>query len=300
MAVNRYAICHLTPGGEAWGFSCTGFDAPDATLSRDRLLGPEAPTATDVASIPWHVLHALDTRELVSGGRVHTNTRGFFQGTEKLGLGSSAALTTAVYGAFCALLRQQPDYRTALHIHHNLQGKLGSGIDVAAAFFGGLLKFRRDETPTPAAPHHWPLPDHVHTTFVWTGHGAATPGHLRRFETWLRGPGSNEPIEALARISESLFATATLLDGLAEYRERLRALDAAARLGIYDASHNTLDRLAIDVGVVYKPCGAGGGDIGAAFSDDPQALHSFAEQATQQGFKPLALESASHGIEITR
>ena len=300
MAVDRYAVCHLTAGGAAWGFSAAGFEAPDATFSRHRLLGPEAPAATDAASIPWHVLHALDTDKLAFGGRVHTDTSGFYENGEKLGLGSSAALTAAVYGAFCELLGQQSDYRTALHIHHNLQGKLGSGIDVAAAYFGGLLKFRRDDAPTPADPHHWMLPDSVHTAFLWTGHGAATPGHLRRFESWLRSAADTQPIEALRQISEALFETAKLLDGLAEYRNRLLALDAAAGLGIYDASHQALDRLASDNGLVYKPCGAGGGDIGAAFSEDPEALDAFAERAKQRGFTPLALESASHGIEITR
>jgi len=299
MAVNRYAVCHLTPGGAAWGFSCTGFEAADATLSLNQLLGPEPPAAWEVASVPWHVLHALDTASLAPGGRVHMDTGDFYSRREKLGLGSSAAVSTAAYGAFCNLLGQRPDYRKALHIHHTLQGRLGSGIDVAAAFFGGMLQFRRDAAPTAGDPHHWRLPDRIHTAFVWTGHGAATPGHVRRFESWLRSGASKEPIEALGRISEALFETEALLEGLAEYRERLRALDAAAALGIFDTSHDTLDRLALDNGVVYKPCGAGGGDIGAAFSEDPHSLELFAEQAKQLGFTPLALESASHGIEIT-
>jgi len=300
MAVDRYAVCHLTPGGEAWGFSCAGYNAPDATLSRERLLGVAPPAARHVASIPWHVLHALENGALGNGGRVHTDTRAFYQGEEKLGLGSSAALTVAAYAAFAELLNQQPDYRVALHIHHNLQGRLGSGIDVAAAFFGGLLRFQRDDTPSTEDPHRWSLPGNLGMVFIWTGHGSATPGHLRRFEHWLRNGGDSGPIEALCRSSESLFASTDVLQGLAEYTRRLRALDAVADIGIYDPSHEVLDRLAIDSRVVYKPCGAGGGDMGVAFSEDHEALAVFAERAAAQGFTPMALETASNGIEITR
>jgi len=231
---------------------------------------------------------------------VHTDTRDFYRGNEKLGLGSSAAVTVAVYAAFAELLKQPLDYRTALHIHHNLQGRLGSGIDVAAAFFGGLLKFRRDDAPSAADPHHWNLPENLRMAFIWTGHGSATPGHVRRFEDWLRTGSNTGPIDALIRASESLFETPDPMAALATYAEQSKALDVAAGIGIYDSSHQTLDRLAIDCGVVYKPCGAGGGDMGAAFSDDDEALVAFAEQAAEKGFTPLALETASNGIEITR
>jgi len=48
--------------------------------------------------------------------------------------------------------------------------------------------------------------------------------------------------------------------------------------------------------VLYKPCGAGGGDIGMAFADDPSALAHFRQQAAANGFTPLDLETATHGV----
>jgi phosphomevalonate kinase len=53
-------------------------------------------------------------------------------------------------------------------------------------------------------------------------------------------------------------------------------------------------------GVVYKPCGAGGGDIGAAFSTDPAALDRFTRTAHIQGYAPIMLETALHGIHVGR
>lgn len=72
----------------------------------------------------------------------------------KTGLGSSAALVTALVGALLAFYGFDPkgDGEEAIHLHrtHNLaqaahcaaQGKVGSGFDVAAAVFGSCL-YRR-------------------------------------------------------------------------------------------------------------------------------------------------------------
>ena len=44
------------------------------------------------------------------------------------------------------------------------------------------------------------------------------------------------------------------------------------RLGKDDLGKFQSDQIAAEFGLVYKPCGAGGGDIGLACADDPQAL----------------------------
>ena len=82
--------------------------------------------------------------------------------------------------------------------------------------------------------------------------------------------------------------------------ERLAALDRDADLGIFSPAHRSLAELANQAQVVYKPCGAGGGDIGIAVSDDPAAVHTFMTLAADQSFLCLDLEIADHGVHRIR
>ncbi|NIR97720.1 MAG: hypothetical protein GWN54_10245, partial [Gammaproteobacteria bacterium] len=89
----------------------------------------------------------------------------FQDGGHKLGIGSSAAICTAVYGAFCELLGVGPSLTDALAVHRSLQSGSGSGIDVAAAYLGGSLRYQlRGERPPAADPFH--LPDDLLLRFV--------------------------------------------------------------------------------------------------------------------------------------
>ena len=83
---------------------------------------------------------------------------------------------------------------------------------------------------------------------------------------------------------------------LADYCETLRALDKSAILNIFTQEHARLGKLAAASGVLYKPCGAGGGDIGIAFSESQHDLAVFRQQAEVNGFLPLDLEMATNGV----
>mgnify|MGYP001474084597 FL=1 len=101
----------------------------------------------------------------------------------------------------------------------------------------------------------------------------------------------------MCRESENLF-TANLDDGaLSSYVTALRALDRAGSLNIFTQAHETLATIGADLGIVYKPCGAGGGDVGIALSRNSETLETFANRASQAGFIPLKTEIAKHGIE---
>jgi phosphomevalonate kinase len=302
MAVDRRARCEIDPGGSAWRFTALGHEAAAETVSGARLLHGDLPSRDRVWTVAWHVLQALGCSSLPAAGEVRFDTRSFQDeaGRGKLGLGSSAALCVAAYGAFARLLGQPVRYATAVDVHERLQGGRGSGIDVAAAWFGGTLKFRRiaagDSVTSDAAP--WPMPDGLTTTFVFSGVPARTSDHLERLHRWLEAGGRTE-LDALAEAAAALFEAADPMHALQHYVMALRGLDEAAGLDIFSDAHRQLSRLAFDAGVVYKPCGAGGGDIGAAFTPDASAGHRFARLAADHGFLPLALETASHGIEVT-
>jgi phosphomevalonate kinase len=305
MAVDRYAECTVAPGDDVWRFEARGFQAPAAAVPRERLLSREPPAADAVWHTTWHVLQELPRsalRRLPAGGRLRSDSRSFHHRGTKLGLGSSAAVCVATCGALCRLLDQPLDYATALAIHGRTQGQSGSGIDVAAAWHGGTLRFQRPHTGEPGCATPWPLPPGLHPVFVWSGRAARTPDHLSRFWRWLDAD-RRPPLDALAERAAALFEAgdgpADVLSALTAYVGALEHLDAAAKLGIYSDGHRTLRRLASQAGVVYKPCGAGGGDLGAAFAAEPAAADRFAALATDHGFLPVALEIAPHGIEVT-
>jgi phosphomevalonate kinase len=299
MAVDRYAQCTLSGGTETWQCSALGHQAPTVNVSRDQLLGSTPPASGSVHRLLWQVLQYLPSEELPAGGHATFDTSGLHQNGAKLGLGSSAALCVAVHAAVCRLLQQPVRYADVLRVHEALQGSGGSGIDVAAAWHGGTLRYQRPVSAADASEASpWALPAELRTVFVWSGSVARTTDHLARLQCW-RDNGTEEELVSLAALSAALFSSADIIAALENYVTALMALDAAAGLEIFSAPHQRLAALAQDAGVVYKPCGAGGGDIGAAFTMDVHAAERFVHSAADEGFLPLKLETASHGLEVT-
>jgi phosphomevalonate kinase len=247
---------------------------------------------------------------LPAGARVTTGSEGFYVDGQKLGIGSSAAVCTAVYVACCQFLGIRPDFDQLLQLHNGLQGTPGSGVDVAAAYYGGALRYvakvssnsRKPNAATvrAAAPDTaiFELPPELEMAFIWTGRTARTPGHIVRFNRWLERR-QLAPLEKLSRTCEALFNNPDIAT-LARYVAELKDLDDIADLGIYSPSHTQLDQLAIDNQVVYKPCGAGGGDLGVAVGTERKNLNAFAAKATQLGFTKVPLEKADHGVQVAR
>lgn len=303
-AVDRRAVCNLIPGGTGWQCRARGFPGPAAMVPAERLTAPHEPSPDAVWRVLWQVVRSLDATGLPADVDAEFDTEGFHYQGIKLGLGSSAALSTAVYGALCRLLDRPAGFAGALAAHGRLQAgaggspiRAGSGIDVAAAWHGGLLRFRRDRGTGEPEAVSWAMPAALHLVHVWSGVAASTTDRLASLERHLHDSGSAE-LDALAEQCRRLFAHDSPLGVLRDYVEALHALDDAAGLGIFTLPHCTLAQLAKDAGVVYKPCGAGGGDIGVAFTDDPAAADRFARQAADMGFPPLPLETARHGIRV--
>ena len=71
------------------------------------------------------------------------------------------------------------------------------------------------------------------------------------------------------------------------------------QLKIFTTPHQRLDRIASELGLVYKPCGAGGGDIGIAFGFEPEALNRFCQRVTTLKFINLDMEMALNGVKAT-
>lgn len=226
----------------------------------------------------------------------------------KLGLGASAALTVALCHALGYHVASQHDDIPTLgldrlvDIHADFQGRRGSGLDIAASLHGGMIEYSRFPSPR-AAPAG--LPDEVSYVFVWTGREAATGGFLARIDRWRRDDERSYQaiMDTLSEIARSAADAArgneadTFLGRVSEYAVALEVLGSASGIDILSAPHRRLQDLARRYGVVYKPCGAGGGDIGVGMSRDPEALVGFRSGLAAGNFQPLSLKYDREGVE---
>ena len=285
-AVVRRVTCRMTSASTGgWSFVSRGFEAR-AAHPRDDLpdTGPAALVRFAMASLD------IQPRTLPEHLEVQIDSRPFYQGSVKLGFGSSAACAVAVTGALAELASATPTLQHALATHRGLQGG-GSGVDVAASWCGGVIRYQ-DGRPRQAT-----LPSDIRHMFVFTGVGADTPTLVRRFDAW-RGGGSPPELGALVRSATAVADSgADFLAALAEYVHALRDLDRAARIGIFSTQHLRAASLAKAFGVLYKPCGAGG-DMGMGVSRDPDALAAYREGIEREGFLVVPAEISRHGLQV--
>jgi len=244
----------------------------------------------------------LDTREFFRSGD---------DSRHKLGLGSSAALTVALASALVAWADdgRVPDadarwMQILVDLHRKMQGELGSGIDVAASVFGGVLRFQLDENSSMVATRPIVLPSDLQILPIWTGRSASTRGFLERLETG-RATHPHGVDEAISRLGEAsktgidaleAGAVSGFLDAVDRFWDALEALGREIEMPILSQEHRRLRRLAAECGVHYKPSGAGGGDLGIAFGFDPKAMQETTAGAMAEGFVVLDLEKDAKGF----
>ena len=299
LAVDRYASCRIDTKVQAgqgqWHVEARGLTGQPVTAGLQEILDEPASATRVIHHVLKVLLAEAHAKPLPTEASVILDTQGFQLSGHKLGIGSSAAICTATCLACAELMQLQPVFHHALQAHNGLQGKPGSGIDVAAAWHGGSLRYQ-DGTAKPL-----PDLDPTQWQFLWTGSPAQTGTHIERFRRWLDN-GDTAELEVLATISSQLFehvGSEELPRKLGDYVKALHALDQAANLGIYGSGHQRLSQLALDWQVVYKPCGAGGGDVGAAISNDADKLAAFTDAAVSLGFNKLAITRAEHGVHIS-
>ncbi len=290
MAVNRR--CHVTieVTGEAWWFESRGFLGA-STHAKGDLAHGRTLQATDPARIAQQILLAATFESLPAGLHITIDSTAAYDNGTKLGIGSSAAVCVALTAALAALSPSVDVLKTAAIAHRQFQGGRGSGLDVATAYRGGLVVFRDGE----AADATWP--EGVSCGFAFSGASADTVDQIARFES--AGSQTRE-FTALKRAAEAVAGASAkhFVRELRRYARALAAFDAVAQLGIYSPAHVQIASLVKARSLVYKPCGAGGGDIGAAFSNKPDALASFVAGVTSAGFRTIDMELDQHGVLV--
>ena len=220
----------------------------------------------------------------------------------KLGLGSSAALTVALVAALSNVTNSANDGATdAADAHRRLQHGRGSGVDIAASLAGGVIEYRMQEA-TPCRPEKWPAG--LEYALLWSGLPSSTSEKLQRLE---EAGHSKESATSMSRLCDAAEATARcwsagatveLLAAFHRYVEALTQFDVDHDLGIFDAGHRELAEAAAKRSLVYKPCGAGGGDTGVVFASDREAVAEFAKFADQYGYRLLDVSLEASGVIV--
>ena len=207
----------------------------------------------------------------------------------KLGIGSSAAVSVGITQALSQYqaIRSSPEnlLTQANSIHQGLQGKQGSGIDVACCFADqGVIECTKDSVKN----HTWSIlnwPNGLHLKALTTSQYGSTNKLVANYQR-----ASNlYPKEFRSALDQFLDITQSLsnawksedvdliIDLLSAYDAQIKKLDKIGDIGIYTQVHADIQNIASTHNVFYKPSGAGGGDIGLAFSSSLDALSDFSD-----------------------
>ena len=279
MAVNRFARARVSAGTGNWSRVATNglresdrrFRLNSGLVEWDPQQGGDPVAVVDAVfaetdpgyKVP--VLIELDSSEFVD-----------LDSRQKTGLGSSAAVVVALCAALGKNCSDQELARLAHQAHLSLQQGSGSGVDVAASLNGGLVRYRLKNRVT--EPLRWP--PGLHYRLVFSGRAASTRQKLEK----LADSDASPSRMGLVSASEAMAAAwagreaAQIIAGYDDYIAILREFSDDHGLGVFDGGHETIRAMASDSRIVYKPCGAGGGDVGIALAIDQDALDKFTRQ----------------------
>ena len=220
----------------------------------------------------------------------------------KLGLGSSAAVASALTAGLGRALGLSLDREAvcslAISAHRKAQDGAGSGGDVAASVYGGLIRYERGKAPIPL---DWP--ENLTIMAVVTGDGARTTDLVRRVTDYAKSDPFRyrDDVTRLTLLAEqaqrALSDPSLFLRLASDYFDGLVVLDGHARSGIVSEFHLALHAVAEREGGVFKPSGAGGGDVGLAFSRQGEPTERLAAALARAGAQTVPLGIGACGLD---
>ncbi|MCH8943179.1 MAG: hypothetical protein IH910_00195 [Proteobacteria bacterium] len=297
MAINRRAVASLSPArGKTNRVVAPGY----AKIEGEFLSHPDGiewlqgKDEFEIVDAVWRVARGqteeactivLDSREFIDES---TST--------KFGIGSSAALTVALTLAMSAGDNKKNLSRDASRAHAVLQGGAGSGVDIACSVKGGLIAYCMQGAKSSSL--QWP--ESLAYRLLWTGVATSTATKLKVLKT-----GTPKPSRARLRRAAEIMAEAwrsgaadNVLAAYHDYIVVLRSFSVDHDLGVFDAGHGQVADAAIKAGLVYKPCGAGGGDVGILFGTDETRLDAFVNKEMATAYSLLRCEVDYSGARI--
>jgi phosphomevalonate kinase len=208
----------------------------------------------------------------------------------KPGLGhSAAAVVVAILAArtLKGLRAKAPDlFAAASLVHREVQGS-GSGIDVAASAWGGVIRFE-GRAATPAR--------RVEPVIIWSGSSAKTGPRVEAYQAW---KARSRFVRRSGELVEQFESDP--IRALDEARRLLEDMAAKAHIEYQTPALDRIAALAADHGGAAKPSGAGGGDVAVALFADPDAQRAFERAVQRAGFAviPSKLAEGAHEEEAS-
>ena len=283
--------CHVT----AWlhdGPPASPFVAYGATAAHDYLarIGRHAPAGWP--QVDSSMLYAQSSE---GGGR-------------KLGLGSSASVTVAAFGAVLHAAdvpvgepaRRHDIFLACDAAHATAQGARGSGLDIAAAVWGGVLRARRHDEHIDV--EQVKLPPELAVVLVDTGVAASTAERVARYRALDRkNPAVAHLLHHLEVLAErGAFATLSsdLIVLIDDWMRRMGELEHLIGIEILTPALHRVTAVARELGGSAKPSGAGGGDLAVAFIP-VEAVDSFKRRLGIHHLSPLKvhIEQQPQGLQ---
>lgn len=232
---------------------------------------------------------------------------------EKLGIGSSAALTVALVYGFIHEFSSMPSIKTELlyeissNLHYKIQRSMGSGIDIAASSFGGILEFRRiDEYQAEVQKRK--KPKNFFIIPIWSGYSTSTTSMINKVRMFKKAQPIlySDIMQKLYHISQKaciVFKKEKISEFLElsdDYFSHLKILGDESRADIISDTHMKIAGFVKSAGATYKISGAGGGDIGIALTDSAEISDKVIKAVLNEGFHVLNFNFDQSGPYIKR
>lgn len=254
--------------------------------------------------------HRIDPR-MVEGKELRIDSGDFYLGEKKLGFGSSAAVLTGLSALFMLADEGNPPveereriFHTARDLHFRLQRESGSGIDIAASTFGDIIRYQIPEKAKTNTFWEKIRGFGLCSGVVWTGHSTSTREMVEKVHRFRR----ESPVEYAEVMNKMGKIVARFLDfcdqenalgqmeQISLYYSTMEELGKMAGLEIISESHQKIREIVHQAGGVYKPSGAGGGDIGVFFADGKTSLLAIRYALIREGYKVVDIQWEKEGV----
>lgn len=322
-AVDRYCKVEITPSSNSFfHFTAPNLGLNDLEFEIDENRDPVFPASVNIGDYKKLRFVTAILKHMVSGvdgslesADIRIDTEDFYhqKTKQKLGLGSSAALTVAFLQALSDFMGKdvQADdlFRDALTVHRLAQGELGSGVDIAASASGGVIQYRmpklKESSDGEITKLEWP--DELKVIPIWTGASASTRSFVETVNRF-RAAAPQAYIRVMNKMTDlceegcKAFRSGDVsgfLEIIPAFEDLERILGNSSGTDIISDVHRKLSHLVRNKGGVYKPSGAGGGDIGLAFCSSEDSLHQIISAINQTSFEVLELSIQKEGIQVS-